>query len=480
MKLNEGQERALEAMKSGRNVFLTGEAGTGKSEVVKMFISMMQDDGKQILITAPTGTAADNLKGETIHRVFGAEIGVQKNNRRLTERKDVLEAADIVIIDEISMCRFDLFEYVARRILFENEERARDRLFRRESEKEIKEQDLQLIVLGDFYQLPPVITHGDELELSNVYKFDYGKGYAFKSKLWDAMNFQTINLTEVIRQDDSAFKCCLSEIRKADKKSIASCIDYLMRNSSSFPMTGDDSIVLVGTNSKCKEINDIEMDKLQGQERMYFATASGDISNGDKFADDVIILKPGCKVMTTINSPDGTYVNGTMGIAKEFLKNSVNVLTENEKLINVGIATKEITKPVVKEKIVKKMVEEPVCDADGVPQTGEDGNVITRHVFKECAEQEIVHEKVGSFSQIPIKVAYAITVHKSQGKTFEKVNFDPYAWDDGQFYTGLSRAKRIENVCFLQPIQTRFVKTSSDVRNFMKRLEKASSGKIEV
>lgn len=480
MEYTKGQQRALEAMLSGRNVFLTGEAGTGKSEVVKKFISMMRDDGKQLLITAPTGTAADNLKGETIHRVFGADIGVQKNNKRLTERKDVLEAADVVIIDEISMCRFDLFEYVARRILFENEERARDRAYRWETEKEIKENDLQLIVLGDFYQLPPVLKPDDKKELSMTYKFDFGKGYAFKSTLWNAMNFQTVNLTEIVRQNDRCFTTVLSEVRRADKKSIWSCIDFLMRNSSDFPMTGDDSITLVPTNKKCAEINEIEMNKLSTQERTYSAVSVGDINQGDKFADDELTLKRGCKVMITLNDPEGRCVNGTIGTVHDLLENSVNVLTEDGRLINVGVATKEVTKPAVKEKVVKKMVDEAVCDENGTPLTDSDGNILTKPVFREVIEEEITHEKVGSFSQLPIRVAYAITIHKSQGKTFNKINFDPYAWDDGQFYTGLSRAKKIENVCFMQMIQPKFIKASGDVKEFMKRLEKVSSGKIEM
>jgi ATP-dependent exoDNAse (exonuclease V) alpha subunit len=127
--LTSGQKRALDSMLAGGNVFLTGEAGTGKSVVTEIFIEKSTRDGKIILVTAPTGTAADNLHGETIHRCFGADIGVQKNNRALSSRKDILRAADIVIIDEISMCRFDLFDYVARRILYENECRAKDREF---------------------------------------------------------------------------------------------------------------------------------------------------------------------------------------------------------------------------------------------------------------------------------------------------------------------------------------------------------------
>ena len=489
--LTADQKRALDLMMSGENVFLTGEAGTGKSEVVKIFIRTADSSGKTLLIMAPTGTAADNLHGETIHRSFGCDIGVQKNNRKLYERKDILRVADIIIIDEISMCRFDLFEYVARRVIYENECRVIDRMNLEKSkitgylpeeyeEYPVKEKDLQLIVLGDFYQLPPVITQNDEIELSAAYKFDYGKGYAFISTSWAMLNFHGVILREIVRQDDAAFKSVLSEIRHADPKKKDSCIDFLMRYSSTIPLQGDDSVYLVPTNKKCKDINDIEMAKLQTDERTYTAIVDGDVNDGDKFADDEIILKEGCKIMLTVNDQAGRYVNGTMGIVKTLRSDTIDVLTETGQVITIGKHIKEITKPVVTKKTVKKTVEEPVLDADGQPKTDDKGNVITHKVYKEVEEETISHEKVGVFSQLPVRVAYAITIHKSQGKTFNKINLDPYAWDNGQFYTALSRGKKIENICFLSTIQPKFIKTSPDVKKFMRDIEKASKGYIEI
>lgn len=472
------QKYALDLMMNGENVFLTGEAGTGKSEVVKFFIQAAADRGDNILVTAPTGTAADNLHGETIHRCFGANIGVQKNNRALTERNQVMKAADIIIIDEISMCRFDLFEYVARRIAFENDARKRD-LFNRDLgvnfDEDLKEKDIQLIVLGDFYQLPPVITPDDAMELSQTYKYDYGKGYAFKSTYWELLGLTGVVLTEIVRQDDKAFKNILSEIRRDDRNSKNMCIDFLMRNSSTFPMTGDDAVTLVPTNKKCKEINDRKLAELTTvNEKTYSATVTGDINNNEKFAEDEITLKDGCKVMLTVNAPGGEFVNGTIGIVKKMRDESIDVLTEDGKLITVGKTIKEITRPVAKTKMVKKMVKEAITK-DGVPVNDVNGNVIMHEVMKDVEESTIVHETVGSFTQLPVRVAYAITIHKSQGKTFNKINLDPYAWDDGQFYTALSRGKKIENIFFMQEIRPKYIKTSPDVKAFMKPLEKASA-----
>ena len=294
------------------------------------------------------------------------------------------------------------------------------------------------------------------------------------------MHFHGVILTEIVRQDDATFKSVLTEIRSGNRNSKGACIDFLMRNSSDFPMTGDDSIFLVPTNKKAKEINDREMAKLCGSEKMYCADIDGDVTAVDKFAEDEILIKEGCKVMTTVNASNGEYVNGTMGIAKKVREGSVDILTEDGKLITISKAVKEITKPVVKIKKVKKLIPEAVLKEDGTPMVGEDGNVVMREVMKEVPEETIEHEKVGTFSQLPVRIAYAITVHKSQGKTFQKINLDPYAWDEGQFYTALSRGKKIENICFLQTIQSKFIKTSPDVRSFMKDIERVSKKDVSI
>ena len=181
----------------------------------------------------------------------------------------------------------------------------------------------------------------------------------------------------------------------------------------------------------------------------------------------------------TVNDSGRRYVNGSMGIVKKLREESVDVLLEDGKLITVGATTKEITKPVVKEKKVKKLVKEPVLNDAGQPEVDSDGNVVMKDVLREVTEEEIVHEKVGTFSQLPVRVAYAITIHKSQGKTFSKINLDPYAWDDGQFYTALSRGKTLGNIFFLQTIRPSFIKTSTEVKRFMKEAEKASKGILE-
>lgn len=211
--LNEEQSRALDLMNSGRNVFVTGGAGTGKSFLIRAFCK--QNKGKNIIITAPTGVAAQNVKGATLHRTFRIPTKLLSpneptlNNKAVTE---VLHKTNVVIIDEISMCREDVFTYVARYIAEEN--------LRRKRMKSTPE-PIQLILVGDFMQLPPVITSSEK----NLFTQLWGnsQGFAFMSKAWDYFNIHTIKLTEVMRQKEDSFSSALNKIRKND----SAALDYL-------------------------------------------------------------------------------------------------------------------------------------------------------------------------------------------------------------------------------------------------------------
>ena len=203
--LNKKQRYALDTMLSGSNVFLTGDAGTGKTTVIQTFIDEAEKAGKSVLVSATTGIAADNIGygATTVHRALNISIKFEDYKKKVKSRAELLKEADILIIDEISMCRFDLFNMIAKTIITENEERAVDRLLSGEDKE-----DVQLIVIGDFYQLPPVITTDDRKILCRMYGSDYGKGgkyehgYAFMSEYWKEMGFEYIKLDEVCRQND--------------------------------------------------------------------------------------------------------------------------------------------------------------------------------------------------------------------------------------------------------------------------------------
>lgn len=421
--LNKKQRYALDTMLSGSNVFLTGDAGTGKTTVIQTFIDEAEKAGKSVLVSATTGIAADNIGygATTVHRALNISIKFEDYKKKVKSRAELLEEADVLIIDEISMCRFDLFNMIAKTIITENEERAVYRLLSGETKE-----DVQLIVIGDFYQLPPVITTDDRKILCRMYGSDYGKGgkyehgYAFMSEYWKEMGFEYIKLDEVCRQNDEGFKYVLNDIKYGSniRKSIA----YLENNESHKVIP--EAPFLVGTN----------------------AAVDGDLISADikniAFAREDLILNIGAKVMITVNDLSGNYVNGTIGIIQkivdngEFEESYLVIKTDKGKTVNLYRYSKDIEKQVIEESEQEK-----------------DGQKIVK--------EKIVRKKVGSFSQFPVKLAWAISIHKSQGQTFEKINIDPCCWDPGQFYVAVSRAKSANGIHFIRPIKQSYIKAFS-------------------
>ena len=208
--LSKDQYNAYNQLISGKNIFLTGDAGTGKSFVLKLFISEMEKQNKKVIVCAPTGIAAINIQGVTIHRCFqvSPEPQVIKHIQKVPQ---VVQESDIIIIDEISMCRVDLFDFVVRTIT-------------KAEEKSLSRK--QIVVVGDFFQLPPVTTDNDREVLEKIYEH-YHKGYAFESTNWKDLDFQTVELKEVIRQKDPEFVHELNKARIGDY----SCVSYFNTHS---------------------------------------------------------------------------------------------------------------------------------------------------------------------------------------------------------------------------------------------------------
>lgn len=409
------QQLAFDCMEQGKNVFLTGDAGTGKSYVVNKFIESCKKKGKQIVICAPTGVAAINIGGVTIHRVFKLPI------RPLIETAKsiplTLKDADIFLIDEISMARIDVFEYVATVLFVLNN-------IRRQQGKK----DVQVILVGDFFQLPPVITDKDREVLEKYkYKDNLGKGFAFQSKYWDAFNFVCIQLNEVVRQDDIEFIKNLNAIRYGDYRGIR----YF--NEMSRTTEIKDAILICGTNKAVNQKNETEYNKIHNKEFVYEADIDGEVTDSDKIVPDKLKLKVGCRVMTVINDYAGKYQNGTLA--------TVTHLTDDKIFIETDAGESAVIEP----------------------YTWSINNYNAKNTKNKV---KISLDCIGTFTQYPLKLAYAATVHKSQGQTFDKVNLNPYCWDCGQLYVALSRVRTIDGLHLTQPIHPRYLITSSDVKKF--------------
>lgn len=426
--LNKGQKEALKVLKSGKNVFLSGEAGSGKSFVLKYFLEQVAH--KNILVTAPTGIAAININGSTLHRVFKVPIEPIAPSKVPLKTIEAVRKADIIVIDEISMCRFDCFEYVAKSIkLAEQEEQAT------ENEKAIQMgrnpiqlPPKQVIVVGDFFQLPPVITEKDRRILENYWGniIAIGDGFAFQAPMWQEFGFVTVILEEQMRQQGNMdFVTNLNKIRRGD----SSALNWFNDNASKKAQKG---ISLCATNKRAEQINIEKSSKIKRKTCTYHAEITGNVLETDKATSDVLELKIGMQVMSLINDSENRYQNGTIGTIKKLGDTTVSVSFGGEEIEIVPYGWE-----IVDYKIEK------------------DGN--ENHVKK------IV---IGTFKQLPLKIAYAITIHKSQGQTYDSANLYPYSFMPGQLYVALSRLKSIDKLYLAAEIKPEYLITSTDVLKF--------------
>lgn len=454
VKFSTDQIVALETMKSGKNCFLTGKAGTGKTTVLNEFIKWALDEDKNIIVCASTGAAAQRIEpvsAYTIHRAFG----LQKEAivKPPTKAKKEIKAADIIIIDEISMCRIDLFDHIATAIQLAEEDLNMNekRLARKEGRPE-EEKHIQLIVTGDFTQLEPVLATAEK----SAFKTAYGnKVFAFESKKWKEMGFDNLILRTVHRSEkDADYTTYLNRIRDG---SDIFAVDWFDDNTRKEPFITESSIILCGKNSTATQKNLDRLNQLAGEEFQSIAEISGDADMASVNAEYDLRYKPGARIMMLTNDPGGSFFNGSFG--KIIKENGSSVTIKIEDTGNVVRVEKhewKVKKPVAKEE------QEPVKDENGKPVLNEDGTPKTKTVVK------IVETDSGSVRQFPFKLAYAITVHKAQGMTLKNgVNLYPEFFAYGQLYVALSRVDGRDSIYIngIIPYDTKTV--SPRVNKFM-------------
>lgn len=450
-RFNTGQEYAYNVMKSGCNVFITGGAGVGKTYTADKFITNMVNKGFNIVVCAPTGIAAQALGGTTMHRQFSIPRGVVTSYLGNAYSYDeTLDNTDILIIDEISMCRIDTFDFVANKVLYANKRR-----------KDAGKRIIQIIVIGDFMQLAPVIVNGEDRILENHYGKDIGAGFAFMSKFWKLFNFKTVILTEVMRQDaqEREFIENLNRVRAGEK----AYIDMIYNRSCRQYIQG--AITICGTNREVSEINSKNFSIINEPYMQYEAdiqyTSEYDgiqpVSSNETTFELSLEVKKGARVMLLRNDKQGRFNNGTLGTIEEAYDNTIIVTLDN------GIGTVNIER--VTEEIVR-------YDTEELQEAVRLENGLTKRY-------NVAKKIIAIIGQFPIKLAYAITMHKSQGQTYESANISPYSWDCGQLYVAISRVRSLNRLHFNYEPDIKYLVISLNVIKFYNEMAKEQSNKQE-
>lgn len=393
--------------KTDMSLFLTGKAGTGKTTFLREVVRYTK---KKCIVLAPTGIAAVNAGAMTIHSFFQFGLGpfVQgviepKSDFRINKSKlELIRHLQLLIIDEVSMVRADLMDHIDVEL----------RRIRRNSKPF---GGVQLLMIGDLQQLPP-IAHGGEDELLRQY---YKTLYFFSSSALKSMKYSCIELKNVYRQTDRHFIDILNHARDCTLTS-QDISDLNARYIPGFsPKPEDGYIRLMTHNRQVDYVNETEMEKLDSKPYTFVAAVTGTFPEESYPTADSLTLKKGAQVMFIKNDPERRFINGTLGEVKSIDKNSIAVrLAESGAVIDV----------------------EPV----------EWQNI--RYQFDE-ESKEISSKQIGRFKQYPLKAAWAITVHKSQGLTFDKAIIDVHAaFSPGQAYVALSRCRTLDGLVLSSPV----------------------------
>lgn len=405
------------------HIFLTGRAGTGKSTLLKYF---REKTKKKHVVLAPTGVAALNVKGQTIHSFFGFHPRVQPHlvHRAAEENLDFFKKIDVIIIDEISMVRADLLDCVDRAL----------RLNRKKPKKPFG--GVQLIFIGDLFQLPPVVTRDEQ----HRFQSEYASPYFFSATAMQRVPLEIIELQKVHRQKEKRFVDLLNNIR-AQSMSDEDVALWNSRHDPFFdPRDELEHIVhLTTTNKMAQQRNEYELKQLLGKEHKLHARSFGDLGTRRMPSEEVLVVKVGARIMFTTNDPQKRWVNGSLGTIVDIKKKGLNKIPllviemEDGEEVEVGQHTWEVFEYALSKK----------------------------GKFEE--------EVVGSYTQYPIALAWAVTIHKAQGKTFNQVLIDVGwgAFAHGQMYVALSRATSLKGITLLKPFQRKDVILDQAVLDFL-------------
>lgn len=411
---------------SGKNIFITGNAGTGKSTLLNYFTKVTE---RNYAVLAPTGVAALNVSGQTIHSFFGFKPDVTINSVTKARDASIFENLELLVIDEISMVRADLFDCI-------------EKALRINRKSNLPFGGVQIVVIGDLNQLPPVVTRDEEHIFSGVPGSLYDSPFFFSSEAFKALSFEVVVLTKIYRQSDENFLSLLNAVRN-NTLSEQDIYELNARVDPEYvPDPGDFTIHLTTTNRRAGELNDFQLSKVPGQVFNFKGSTVGGFDTRQLPVEEIIALKIGAQVMMLNNDRERRWVNGSLGkitniIREEDFEDIVEVLLDNGEVVEVNSHTWDIF----------------------------------RYEFDKTSKK-LVASVVGSYTQYPMKLAWAVTIHKSQGKTFDRVviDTDRGIFAHGQLYVALSRCRTIDGIILRKPITKNDLITDTKISGFMGRV----------
>jgi ATP-dependent DNA helicase PIF1 len=436
---------------SENNIFVTGRAGTGKSTLLSYLI---ENTKKKVAVCAPTGVAALNVGGVTIHSLFGFPFGIlgtEDIGRHLNRRtREVLGAIDMLVIDEVSMVNADLMDTMSRAMGI-----ARGR-------RKLPFGGAQVVMFGDPYQLAPVPGNNEE----RAYMAEnYQSNWFFDAHVWREDSLERYELSEIFRQHDEHFKEILNAIR--DGSCTQEMLDYINKCGNRFP-PHDDVIRLATINESVNSVNRHRMSRLETKPKTFnaiFSAADEKAFGRTLPAEPVLELKIGAQVMfiknddsSTVKNPNGTgllkrWVNGTIGTVVDLPSSGGVVVEVDGETFDVGRSTWEK---------VRYEIDEQFDEALG------------------RVKEVLVAVPLAEFQQIPLRLAWAVTVHKSQGQTYDEVVIDMGrgAFSPGQTYVALSRVRSLEGLYLTRAIRMSDIMVDQDVLRFMSTVTQTAVAKL--
>ncbi|HUR31124.1 MAG TPA: AAA family ATPase [Saprospiraceae bacterium] len=408
---------------SVHHFFVTGKAGTGKSTLLQLFRKTTR---KKVVVLSPTGISALNVQGQTIHSFFQFPPKLLLSQELYVIRRlvSLLRAVEVIIIDEVSMVRADVMDAIDLSL----------RLHRKSNEPF---GGVQMLFFGDLFQLPPVVASVEEKQ---YFRSTYSSPYFFAAKAFqDNVTVQMLELTRVYRQSERNFIRLLDAIRTMQ-------FDYEDLESINERFLPDEKIeepflTLCSVNSLANEINSMRLSAIDEPSFFFHADISRDFSEKLFPTEYKLELKKHAQVVLLRNDPEKRFVNGSLGI--------ITSISEN--------------------KIIVKIQKEDGTEAEiDLPRMTWENQ---RYRYSGASERAIESEVIGTFTQYPVRLAWAVTIHKSQGKTYDRVAIDlgKGAFEHGQSYVALSRCRKLNGVYLKKPLTPKDIMVDETIVEFYER-----------